>query len=219
MLIRVLAKSKQDDIYTLFDRYDRLIAFGWGYATKGKEGESLRRYDIYTKDAIYLCERSETGAWNVNRQNNLVGKIPAIVFIQEKEWAGAESLIERLENCYCRNADINDTFGSPAVVATGQVTNARTLPLQEEESRFYELANGGDIKYLLPADVSQSRREEANAIESQIMEKTFTPNITLEALRGPQQRQRRYPPDGDASRYHQSRYAQRDSRRLSLSCG
>ena len=41
MLIRVLAKSKNDDIYTLFDQYDRLMAFAWGYTTLDAKNKSV----------------------------------------------------------------------------------------------------------------------------------------------------------------------------------
>lgn len=182
MLIRVLAKSKNDDIYTLFDQYDRLIIFAWGYSTKESETETIKHYDIYTKDVIYNCTKDSLGRWKVDPMPNPVGKIPVIVFLQEVEWDGGEKLIDRLESAISKQADNIDDFGSPALVATGKVTNS--LPQREEDSKFYELANGGEIKYLQPADAGADRKEEIQMLESQLMEKTFTPTITLEALRG-----------------------------------
>lgn len=182
MLIRVLAKSKKDDIYTLFDQYERLIIFAWGYTTKESDTETKKHYDIYTKDIIYNCTKDSLGRWQVNARPNPIGKIPVIVFLQEVEWDGGENLIDRIETAFSKQADNIDDFGSPALVATGKVTN--TLPQQEEESKYYELANGGEIKYLEPADAGADRKEEIQMLESQLMEKTFTPTITLEALRG-----------------------------------
>ena len=184
MLIKTLAKSKQDDIYTLFDQYDRLVAFGWGYNVKDAKGNSVRHYDVYTKDTIYRCEQAKHGNWTTTPEQNMIGKIPVIVFIQEVEWDGAESMIERLEKAYSENADNIDDFGSPAVVASGEITNAQDLPQQEEETKVFELRNGGDLKYLTMENIGEARSKEAQMLESQIMEKTFTPTITLEALRG-----------------------------------
>lgn len=184
MLIRTLAKSKKDDIYTLFDQYDRLVAFAWGYNTKDGSGKTVRHYDVYTASKIYNCEQVKHGNWHTEVSDNRVGKIPVIVFMQEVEWEGAETMIERLEKAYSINADNIDDFGSPAVVATGEVTNLDDLPAQENESKLYELRNGGDLKYLELDNIGIARKEEIQMLDSNIMEKTFTPTVTLEALRG-----------------------------------
>lgn len=184
MLIRTLSKSKNDDIYTLFDQYDRLVAFAWGYNTKDGSGKSVRHYDVYTASKIYNCEQVKHGNWHTEVSVNPVGKIPVIVFMQEVEWEGTETMIERLEKAYSVNADNIDDFGSPAVVATGEITNIDDLPVQEEESNLFELRNGGDLKYLELDNIGVARKEEIQLLDSNIMEMTFTPTITLEALRG-----------------------------------
>lgn len=184
MLIRTLAKSKKDDIYTLFDQYDRLVAFAWGYNTRDTEGKPVRHYDIYTANTIYNCEQTSFGNWKSNTKPNPIGKIPVIVFIQEVEWEGAETMINRVEKAFSINADNIDDFGSPAIVATGAITNSDDLAAQEDESRVFELRDGGDLKYLELDNIGAARKDEITLLESQIMEKTFTPTITLEALRG-----------------------------------
>lgn len=182
MLIRVLAKSKNDDIYTLFDQYNRLTAFAWGYTTLGTGKESIQHYDIYTKDRIYFCKNINGSKWEIDEKPNLVSKIPVIVFQQEVEWDGVQSVIERIEDAYSKNADTNDNFGDPALVATSEIVN--TLPKQEEESKLYILKNGGDIKYLERSSTNESRQTEIDALDEQVMSKTFTPNITIEELKG-----------------------------------
>lgn len=182
MLIRVLAKSKNDDIYTLFDQYNRLTAFAWGYTTLDAENRSAYHYDIYTKDFLYFCQNTNGGHWEVDKRPNLVKKIPVIVFIQEVEWDGTQSIIERIEDAYSRNADSNDNFADPALVATAEIVN--TLPKQEEESKLYVLKNGGEIKYLERSNANQARQDEIDTLDEQALSKSFTPNITLEDLRG-----------------------------------
>lgn len=182
LLIRVLAKSKNDDIYTLFDQYGRLSVFAWGYTTLNADKHSVHHYDIYTKDTIYFCSTEKSGTWQVDKKDNRVGKIPVIVFQQEVEWEGVQTLIDRIEDAYTKNADTNDNFGDPALVATSDIVN--TLPKQEEESRLYVLKNGGDIRYLERSNTNEARQKEIDALDEQIMNKSFTPNLTLEQLRG-----------------------------------
>lgn len=182
MLIRVLAKSNNDDIYTLFDQYKRLTVFAWGYTTLNADNNSVYHYDIYTKEFVYYCQNVGGSRWEVDKKPNLVKKIPVIVFIQEVEWDGTQSIIERIEDAYSRNADSNDNFADPALVATADIIN--TLPKQEEESKLYVLKNGGDIKYLERSNANQARQDEIDALDEQAMSKSFTPNITIEDLRG-----------------------------------
>lgn len=182
MLIKVLSKEKDDDIYTLFDQYDRLQVFAWGYTTMSSEKETIRHYDIYTSEKIYHCTNGKRGKWDVVEEVNIIGKIPAVVFIQEVEWDGTQTIIERIENAMSKNADTNDSFGDPALVATSDILN--TLPKQEEESKLYVLRNGGDIKYLERSGNNEARSEEIDRLDEIALSKSFTPNITLEELRG-----------------------------------
>ena len=182
LIIHVLAKSKNDDLYTLFDQYGQLLVFARGYTTLNAENKSVSHYDIYTKDFMYYCQNVNGSMWEVEKKPNLVKKIPAIVFIQETEWDGTQSILDRIENAYSRNADSNDNFADPALVATADIVN--TLPKQEEESKLYVLKNGGDIKYLERSNANQARQDEIDALDEQAMSKSFTPNITIEALRG-----------------------------------
>ena len=182
LLIHTLAKSKNDDIYTLFDQYGQLLVFARGFATINAEKKTVSHYDIYTKDFMYFCQNVNNSSWEVEKKVNQVKKIPAIVFIQETEWDGTQSILDRIENAYSRNADSNDNFADPALVATADIVN--TLPKQEEESKLYVLKNGGDIKYLERSNANQARQDEIDALDEQAMSKSFTPNITIEDLRG-----------------------------------
>jgi SPP1 family phage portal protein len=182
MLIKVLAKSKKDNIYTLFDQYERLVCFAWGYDTLDSGRKTIHHYEIYKSDVIYHCQQVNGGRWQVEKDNNPIGKIPVIFFEQEVEWNGVQSIIERIELAMSKNADTNDNFSDPALVATSDIVN--TLPKQEEESRLYVLRNGGDIKYLERSNTNQARNDEISTLEEQALTKSFTPNITLDELKG-----------------------------------
>lgn len=182
--IRVLARSKGDEIYTRFDQYENLLAFAWGYYTLDDKDMQVYHFDIFTKDATYKCTENEN-KWDVKKEQNIIGKIPVIYFKQEKEWAGAEKLIEREENIASRTADTNDYFADPIAVLRGDV--AKKMPDKEEAGKLL-ITNDQDgvndaVKYLTWDSAPQSKKDEMEWLQTQIMQKTFTPNITTESLK------------------------------------
>lgn len=181
LLLNVLGKSDDDDIYFIKDQYKRLVTFAWGYTMTEAGHKSVYHVDIYTKDTVYLCTRKNMG-WEVLMMPNPVGKIPVILFEQEVESDGVQPMIERAENLECVDADVNDRFANPAMVATAEVLNS--LPKAEEEAKLYILKNGGEIKYLTWDQASESKKDEYERLDKHIMSKTFTPNIDMEILKG-----------------------------------
>ena len=55
--IRVLARSKGDEIYTRWDVYENLITFAWGHYSKDISGKTTYHVDIFTDHTIYHCQR------------------------------------------------------------------------------------------------------------------------------------------------------------------
>lgn len=181
LLLNVIGKSNNDDIFFIKDQYKRLITFAWGYTLTDVGHKTVYHVDIYTKDTIYLCTRKNMG-WEVFMMPNVVGKIPFILFEQEPEADGVQPMIERVEMLSSVDADVNDRFANPAMVATSEVLNS--LPKAEEEAKLYILKNGGEIKYLTWEQASESKKDEYERLDKHIMSKTFTPNIDMEILKG-----------------------------------
>lgn len=181
--IRVLANSKNDEIYTKWDIYENLTAFAWGYWAK-EGNESTYHIEFYTAEKIYHCKKLQVG-WDVVEEINLVGKIPVIYFRQEKEWAGVEQLIKREEFIASRTADTNDYFANPIAVISADIV--KNMPEKEETGKL--LITNGDhsvneaVKYLTWDSAPESKRQEIEWLQNQIMSKTFTPNITLDTLK------------------------------------
>jgi len=184
MTIKVLSKAENDDIYTLFDQYDRLTAFAWGYNTMDAGKKIVHHYDIYMADRIWYCEQTNFGTWRVVEKTNQVGKIPVIIFQQKKEWEQTESLIDRVEKATSAVADSNDRFSDPKLVATAEIINRDKLPKEEDEGDMFVVKSGGDVHYLEREDSNESRNSEIDKLDDQILSKSFTPNLTLESLKG-----------------------------------
>jgi len=182
--IRVLARSKGDEIYTRFDQYENLLSIAWGYYVKEKEDKINYHFDIFTKDTIYRCSKQAIG-WEVQTEVNFIGKIPLILFQQEKEWQGVERLIHREEYIASRTADVNDYFADPVEVVSAEIV--KNMPEKKEAGKLL-VTNDKDgvdkaAKYLTWDSAPQSKKDELEWLQSQILSKSFTPNITLDTLK------------------------------------
>lgn len=182
--IRVLARSKGDEIYTRWDMYENLISIAWGYYVKEEDDKTVYHFDIYTKEVIYRCSKQAIG-WEVVEETNFIGKIPIILFQQEKEWKGVEHLIHREEYIASRTADVNDYFADPTEIVSADVV--KNMPEKKETGKLL-ITNDKDgvdkaAKYLTWDSAPQSKKDELEWLQSQILSKSFTPNITLDTLK------------------------------------
>jgi len=178
--IRVLAKSKGDDIRAMWDQYEKLITAGWGYYLK-EDGVINYHFDVYTSDIIYRCTRANMG-WQVVEELNPIGKIPFILFNQPKEWDGVSPMIEREEYIGSRTADVNDYFSDPAIVATADILNS--MPEKESESKIYITKEKASVEYLTWDSAPESKKQEIEWLEKHILSKSFTPNIDFDNMKG-----------------------------------
>lgn len=182
--IRVLAKSKGDEIYVRWDQYENIISIAWGYNVREAEDKVVYHFDIYTPDVIYRCTKRAIG-WDVEPESNLIGKIPIILFQQEREWHGVEHLINREEYIVSRNADTNDYFSDPIAVYNADII--KNLPDKDTPNKSL-FANGKDgvqnaMTYVTWDAMPESKKNELEMLQMHILSKSFTPNITLDTLK------------------------------------
>ncbi len=182
--IRVLARSKGDEIYTMFDQYENLIAFAWGYYLKDDAEGVTYHFDVFTKTAIYHCTKKSLG-WDVVVEPNFVGKIPVIYFRQEKEWDGVEKLIDREENIASGTVDTNDYFADPISIMSSEII--KNMPEKKEKGKLL-VTNDKDgvdkaAKYLTWDSAPESKKQELEWLQTNILQKSFTPNITTDSLK------------------------------------
>lgn len=180
LMLNVLSKKNNDDIYTIKDQYKRLRAFAWGYYLTEQGNRTVHHIDIYTADTIYLCKRGAVG-WDVQIIANPIGKIPVLLFEQEPEHADVQPLIDKVENSESVEADVIDRFANPTMVATAEILNS--LPKQEEEAKLLILKNGGNVSYLTWNEASESKRNQFERMDKHILSKSFTPNIDFDNMK------------------------------------
>lgn len=183
--IRILAKSKGDDIRVRWDMYENVISIGWGYYLKEENNNTVYHFDIFTPDVIYRCKRAAMG-WDVQEEENLIGKIPIILFQQEKEWAGTESLQHRSEYIASRTADTNDYFADPIAIMDADVI--KNMPEKKDANKLLIVKGREDgvenaARYLTWDSAPESKKEEIEWLEDKILSMSFTPKISLETLK------------------------------------
>ena len=183
--IRVLAKSKGDEIYARWDMYENLVSFAWGYYVKDSSTETSYHFDIFTANVIYRCKRVLTG-WEVVEELNPIGKIPVILFQQDKEWKGVEPLIEREEYIGSRTADTNDYFADPMFIVDTDII--KNMPDKNDENKTLISKGKDDVSkaahYLTWDSAPESKQKEIEWLQKHILTKTFTPNIDFESMKG-----------------------------------
>lgn len=180
LLLNVLSKKSGDDIYFIKDQYKRLTAFAWGYYLTEAGNKTVYHVDLYTAETEYHAKRANVG-WEVMVQENPIGKIPVLLMEQEVEHEGTQPMIERTEALTSTDADVNDRFANPAMVATAEILNS--LPKAEEEAKLYILKNGGKVEYLTWDQASQSKQNEYERLDKHILSKSFTPNIDFDNMK------------------------------------
>ena len=182
--IRVLAYSKGDEIYVRRDQYENITAFAWGYNVREENNTIAYHFDVFTPKTIYRCKQKNVG-WEVVEEPNLIGKIPVILFEQDKEWKGVEPLIAREEHIASKTADTNDYFSDPIAIMNAEII--KNMPDKKDSGKML-VTNDKDgvdkaAKYLTWDSAPESKRQEIEWLQDQILNKTFTPKITLDSLK------------------------------------
>jgi SPP1 family phage portal protein len=189
--VLLLCQKNGDDIFPVWDSLGDLVGFIRQYtASIEVEGEvkDVEMAEIYTDRFNYVCQKLDE--WTVQRYANPFGKIPVIYYEQgAAEWADVQSLIERVEFMVSTNADTNDYFGSPAVVAKGELKSA---PEKGEVGKVFEVeptivegrATFGDLSYLTWDRAPEAIKLEYETLKDLIYSQTATPDLSFNNVKG-----------------------------------
>ena len=189
--VMLLCRENGDEIYPVWDEYGDMSGFIRLYQVDIEiEGEkkTVDKVEIYTAQYIYVATKSEN--WLVERVENVFKKIPVIYYEQDKaEWDDVQSLISRIEILISKNADTNDYFGSPAIVAKGDLVSA---PEKDSVGKFFEIkptitegrAVFGDLAYLTWDMAPEAIKLEYETLKDLIYSLTATPDLSFNNVKG-----------------------------------
>jgi hypothetical protein len=178
----VLSRSTGYLLRPLFDQFGNLVAFAYGFKRKNAFGKTVQCWGVQTAEIIYDCEKATLG-WNVKQYPNPTGKINVIYYKQQKAWDGAEPRIDREEELDSKIGDTNNYFADPVLMGTADAiksiyspeTRGKLVRLSGEKSR---------LEYLNPPQASGLRKEEKDDLKESILFDTFTPDFSIEKMKG-----------------------------------
>lgn len=181
---KVIARSNGYTLRPLFDQWDNLVAFGYGYYLNDN-GTSVEHFDIETPGIIYRCRLGRTG-WEVSPVPNPTGKINVIYYRQEKAWAGVQRRIDREEFVDSKAADTNNYFADPKLKATADVIGSMTGGGTEMVGEVLALTDKerSSVEYLAPPEYSSMKDSEKRDLAQSILFDTFTPDFSFENMKG-----------------------------------
>jgi len=184
---RVLSQDN-GTIYTNFDEYGDLVAFGWEY-TSTVNGQEVERLRVWTADQVY--EFDGENLVEEFPKPNLFGKIP-VVYLSQKhpEWWEVQDLIDRYEMSYSKFADTNDYFAHPMFKAKGQI---QSMPQKDETGKMlrlpiHETKNGNiieaDVEFLTWEHGPESIKLEFETNKGLIYGLSDTPDLSFDNVKG-----------------------------------
>ncbi|MCM1443598.1 MAG: phage portal protein [Muribaculum sp.] len=180
---QVLANSDNRTLYTLFDRFDNMVAFAVGYYMRDLEFNTQEHWDVYTNKQIFNCRKDITG-WNVEERENPIGKIPVIYYHQDKEWKGVQERIERDEWTSSKRGDTNDYTGDPYLVMTPDIADKRLADGKEVGKAVIVSDEKSVFKFIAPPDASTSVENEKEEMRTSILDGTNTPDLSYKSIMG-----------------------------------
>ena len=181
----VAARSTGYRIRPLFDQYGNMVAHAHGYYSKESTG-IVEHWDIQTKENIFVCTKGRMG-WEVETFENLTKKINVVYTQQPKAWDGVEARLSREEHLDSKVGDTNNYFADPIAAATADVVQLMNKNNQSERiGQLIQMTdrNSSEFRYINPPQNSESRNAEKQDLADSILFDTFTPDFSVEKMRG-----------------------------------
>lgn len=180
----IAARSTGYKVRPLFDQYGNMTAYAYGYYSKESNGVA-EHWDILTRENTFVCTKGKMG-WTVEPYPNYTGKINAIYTNQLKAWDGAEARLDREEHLDSKVGDTNNYFADPIAAATADVVQMMNKNNQAERvGQLIHLTDkNSEFRYINPPQNSESRRDEKADLADSILFDTFTPDFSIDKMRG-----------------------------------
>jgi SPP1 family phage portal protein len=183
MRMKILANKYKDTLYPVYNATGDMIAFARGYQTRLGD-QLIEHLDVYSEDARYLLTQ-DNSKWNLVREDEPSGKIPAIYYAQEDvEWVDVQWMIERIETLLSKLADTNDYFAHPVLGLEADDVNQVEWPEKDASGKAVLLKNGAKAGYIVWDVTPDSIKLELLQLRSAIMDMTDTPDISFDQVKG-----------------------------------
>jgi len=192
---KIVSPSLGDTLYPLFDKNGHMIAFRRDYKLIDGEKE-VEHSDIYTTEFEYKYIKKE-GSWILdpdvvikskdteefmpaNPVPNIAKKILVEYYCQKQPvWHNVQSLIDRHETLTSNHGGMNDKFGSPIFIVSGEIQGEI---IDNQTGSMLQMENDATASYAQLASEPQSISLEQTNLEKFIGKMSQTPNITFDQM-------------------------------------
>lgn len=184
-----LLNYKAGRLYTNFDEYGDLVAFGWEYTKKDAKGEDVKLMRVWTaeKEMEFNGETLVEGS----EKPNLFKKIPVVYLNQDvPEWEYVKEMIDRFEMSFSKFCDTNDYFAHPMYKMKGKVESmaqkdetgkAIRLPIHEtQKGNIIE----ADVDFLTWEQAPEAIKLEFETNKGLIYGLSDTPDLSFDNVKG-----------------------------------
>ena len=175
-------KILSPETYTLYPRFDdnnNLISFG--VESTSKDGKK-NIFQAFTAEKIYTFT-TENGQTTNDIKDNIIGKIPVVLYQQEKpEWDAVQHLIEIAEVQRTYFSESNRKFGEPILMIAGKVQGK--MSGGNTGGKVFEVKDGGNVQFVVPPNANESFNREMTMNRRDIHEFTHTPDLSDEFYTG-----------------------------------
>ena len=179
----LLSPEDGDLIIPIVDQYKDFIGAGREYTVLIDDKE-VNKLDLYLSDK-YITYREDNGGWIEEKSTDIKYGKANFVFhgMKKPVYAGVKAKIERVEEGDSDTADENQISSFPILAASGQITG-KSGGSKQNTRKVFELADGGDLKYVEAKGAQQSAVEERKNLREDIYEETSTPKVSIESVTG-----------------------------------
>lgn len=179
---KILAESKGDKLYPVWDELGDLVAFAREYVTVTENDKKIYHFDIYTAESIYYATQ-KMGMYTVDKKEvNMFGK-GQVMYGQQPlpEWAPVKRPIHFYESAISDHTDANGYNLDGQTVVEGKVIS---YSKKGQKGGVIEIEPGAKISTLEFKQAVESRELEQKNLRKHIMDDTSTPDISFEQMQG-----------------------------------
>jgi len=178
---KIVSPELGDTLYPLFDSTGRMIAFRRDYKLIDS-GKDIEHSDVYTDDFEYKYIKKE-GVWILDPNKpvpNLAKKILVEYYSQKKPvWSNVQSLIDRHETLLSNHGGMNDKFGAPMFIVSGEIQGEI---IDNQTGSMLQMENDGAASYAELSSEPESISLEQKNLEKFIYTMSRTANVSFDQM-------------------------------------
>jgi SPP1 family phage portal protein len=192
---KIVSPNLGDTLYPLFDKNGHMIAFRRDYQLLDGD-KKIEHSDIYTaefeykyicKDSVWILDPDVVAKAKDSEEFIPTNPVPNVAkkilieyyYQQQPVWHNVQSLIDRHETITSNHGGMNDKFGAPVLVISGEIQGEI---IDNQTGSMLQMENDATANYAQLSSEPESISLEQTNLEKFICKMSQTPNITFDQM-------------------------------------